>query len=183
MYNLIDVDLEKEMDNVLHFAAKNLSETGHNTKPVLLHSFKVAMNLYLNGYSKKIVISSILHDLLEDTDLSYEELTEAYGKEIADIVEAVSFNPKIDDKLEQARQMFQNACNYGREALIVKASDLLDNINFVHLVDDEITREKLLKKYELFLSMSKEFIGNEIIYKQLNDKYSNLKGNDWTYEV
>ena len=35
------MELGKKMDVALHYVAKNLSETGHNTKPVLFHSFKV----------------------------------------------------------------------------------------------------------------------------------------------
>ena len=174
MFELVDVNVEKEMDDILHYVAKNLDETGHNTKPVLLHSFKVGMTLYSCNYDLKIITAGLLHDLIEDTDVLKEEISEKFTPEIANIVEAVSFNPNIADKLEQAREMFKNCCEYGRDALVVKCADLLDNINFVHLVDDMETRNKLLKKYILFLDMSKDIIGNEIIYQMLSKKADKL---------
>ena len=58
----ISVQFEEEMDSAFHFVSICLEESGHNTKPVLFHSFKVAMSLYSSGYSRDIVIASILHD-------------------------------------------------------------------------------------------------------------------------
>ncbi len=170
MFELIDANLEKKMDDALHFVARNLSETGHNPKPVLLHSFKISMTLYELNYSEDIVISSILHDLIEDTDITYDDIKKEYGEEIANIVNAVSFNPQIDDKLEQAKVMFEKCHENGFDALIVKCSDLLDNINFVNLVEEENKRDTLCKKYSLFLEMSKDIIGKEKIYKMLSEK-------------
>ncbi len=114
------------------------------------------MILYSNNYSKDIVLAGILHDLLEDTDVKANDIELKYGSNIRKIVEAVSFNPKIDDKLKQAKFMFENCCNQGYEALIVKCADLLDNIDYVNFVTDLNIKNKLLKKYELFLGMSRQ---------------------------
>ena len=59
MFSLKDVNLEKEMDMALHFVSRNLDESGHNSKPVLFHCFKVSTILYELGYSKDIVILNI----------------------------------------------------------------------------------------------------------------------------
>jgi len=68
------------MDVALHYTAKNLRETGHNPKPVLYHSFKVANKLYEYNYSESVVIASVLHDLIEDTDITYNEIEKSLGK-------------------------------------------------------------------------------------------------------
>ncbi len=175
MFELVNVNLEKEMDEALHYVSKNLDETGNNPKPVLLHSFKMAIMLYSNKYTRDIIISGILHDLIEDTDVCGKDIEMKYGKHIRKIVEAVSYNTKIDDKLEQARLMFENCCKCGYEALIVKCADLLDNINFVYLVEDKNISDKLLKKYNLFLKISKEKIGKEQIYRLLKKKYNSIQ--------
>ena len=94
------MELGKKMDVALHYVAKNLSETGHNTKPVLFHSFKVAYRLYQYDYDEEVVISAILHDLIEDTDVKKEDIANGFGNNIANIVEAVSFDSNIKDKLE-----------------------------------------------------------------------------------
>lgn len=164
------IELGKEMDKAFHYLAKNLEETGHNSKPVLFHSFRVANRLYELNYSNDIVIASILHDILEDTDVTYDCLTLSYGKRIADIVKSGSFNPEINDHLEQARILFENCINYGIESVIIKCSDLIENIDYVKFVEDSDKRNILLKKYMLFLDMTKDILKDNKLYEILKDK-------------
>lgn len=167
------MELDKKMDKALHFTAGNLLESGHNPKPVLLHSFRVAELLYKLNYPEEIVIAGILHDLIEDTDIEQNDIEKEFSNKVANIVDAVSFNPHIEDKLEQAKLLFENCIKYGNEALIVKCSDLIDNINYVQHADDDL-KPKLLKKYHLFIDMSKEYIGKEKIYELLDNKIKEL---------
>lgn len=169
--NFERMNLEKKLDKALHYTAKNLDKSGHNSKPVLFHSFKVSELLSRYGYKEEIVIAAALHDLIEDTDVTYEMLVNDFGKEIADLVLAVSFDPKVEDKLVQAKLMFENAKNYGKDALLIKCSDLIDNIQFVQFVDDKQKRIELFKKYDLFIKIAKDLIGEEEIFKLLQDKF------------
>jgi len=169
------MELGKRMDKAVHYAAKKLLETGHNSKPVLSHSFRVADLLYQLDYSENIVIAAALHDLIEDTDVTYDQIKEDFGTEIADIVAAVSFDPKIEDYLEQAKKMFEACIEYGKEAVIVKCSDLIQNIDFVQFVDNIEKRTLLIEKYQLFLNMTESIIGNTELYKILNNKYNQYK--------
>lgn len=164
------MELGKKMDIALHYTAYNLRKTGHNTKPVLFHSFKVAYKLYQYGYSEDVVIAAILHDLLEDTSVTKEDIKVKFGESIANIVSAVSFDSNIKDKLEQARIMFQNCIDYGIEAVTIKCVDLIDNIDYVSFVKDKEERDVLLAKYKLFLLMSENLIGNTEVYKELETK-------------
>ncbi len=175
LFSLKNVNFEKEMDMALHFVSRSLDESGHNSKPVLFHSFKVGTILYELDYSKDIVISGILHDLLEDTNISYEDICNSFDDKIARCVLAITFNSKISDKLEQARKMFLNCIKFGNEALIVKCADLLDNIKYVNLVDDVEVKNNLFKKYDMFLEMTKSYIGNEKIYSMLEDEVQKQK--------
>lgn len=164
------MELGKKLDKALHYAAKNLYETGHNSKPVLFHSFKVSYLLYENGYNEKTVIGATLHDLIEDTEVSYEQLVNDFDKEVAEIVQAVSFDPKVDDKLLQVKLMFENCKKYGKEALLIKCSDLIDNIQYVQFVNDKEKRISLLKKYSLFIEIASDSIGDEKIFHLLQEK-------------
>ena len=166
-----NTELESKMNSALMYASRRLNEYTNNPKPVLFHSFKVAEILYKYNYEENIILSGILHDLIEDTNTTKEDLEKEFNKEIANIVESVSFNPNIEDKLLQAKDMFNKAINYGKSSLIVKCADLIDNIDYVYLSKNS---EELLKKYRLFLDMAKEYIGDEEIYKQLQDKVLNI---------
>ena len=167
--------LGKEMDKAVHYAAKNILEFGHNSKPVLSHSFRVAELLYQLGYSKEIVIAATLHDLIEDTSVTYEQLKTDFNERIADLVQAVSFNPQIKDYLEQTNDMFKKCIEYGFDALIIKCSDLIQNIDFIQFVDNNQKRNTLLKKYEIFINISKDIIGQTEVYKLLKEKYNKFK--------
>ena len=165
----MDIELEKRMDKALHYVAKNLSLSGHNSKPVLSHSFRVGTTLYSNNYNEDIIIAGILHDLIEDTDITKEDIEKVYNSKIASLVEAVSFNPSIEDKYLQAKEMFNNCLKYGYDALIIKCVDLLDNINYVPYANEEM-QKVLIKKYQLFLDMSKEILKDEKIYQELEKR-------------
>lgn len=170
-----DVNFEKELDKTLHFVALQLDKTGHNTKPVLFHSFKVSYILYNNGYDKDIILSGALHDLLEDTEVDEKEILSLYNKNILDIVRSVSFNKNIKDKKTQAIDLFKRCKDNGKPALIVKCADLLDNINYVDNTSVDMKR-KLLKKYALFLDIAKSDIKDEKIYIELKEKYDKKIG-------
>ena len=167
------MNIGKELDKVLYYVCDNLSKTGHNPKPVLLHSFKVSYRLLNYDYDRDIVISAALHDLIEDTDITYDEIKDKYGKKIADIVLATSFKDDIKDKYLQAKEMYNRCLLNGFNALIVKCSDLCDNIDFLSFTEPDM-RKELLKKYELFLNISKKIIGKEKVYKELLKKYKDL---------
>lgn len=143
------MELGKKLDMALHYVAYNLRKTGHNTKPVLFHSFKVAYKLYQYDYSEEVVIAGALHDLLEDTKVTKADIKNNYGESIANIVSTVSFDSNIKDELEQARVMFQNCIDYGIEAVIIKCADLIDNINYVIFVNDKEKCDFLLAKLSL----------------------------------
>ena len=92
------LEIERKMNEALHYVSTNLLESGHNSKPVLFHSFKVGYKLYINGYGENVVIAGILHDLIEDTDVTYDKLKEDFSLAIAELVQAVSFDSSIKDK-------------------------------------------------------------------------------------
>jgi guanosine-3',5'-bis(diphosphate) 3'-pyrophosphohydrolase len=67
---------------------------GFNQVPYINHPLKVAMLLADAGEEgENLIIAAILHDVIEDTDASYEEIATEFNKEIADIVIEVT-----DDK-------------------------------------------------------------------------------------
>ncbi len=174
MYELKDFELEGKMNDAYHYLTLNLSETGHNSKPVLMHSIAVSMTLYHLGYNEEIVISSILHDVIEDTDVCYEDVKSKFGENIADIVNAVSFNPDIEDKILQTKEVYKRIGNQGYQALIVKCSDLFCNLPFIECVKKEETLRYLKTKYKLFIEMFGEELSKEKIYNLFVERYKSL---------
>ncbi|MCX8076276.1 MAG: bifunctional (p)ppGpp synthetase/guanosine-3',5'-bis(diphosphate) 3'-pyrophosphohydrolase [Aquificaceae bacterium] len=97
-------------------------------EPYVVHPLEVALYLSELGMDKTTVIAGLLHDVLEDTNTTYEELKENFGKEVADIVEGVTKLGKIHFKDLQT----QKAENY-RKLILAFSKDL--RVIFVKLAD------------------------------------------------
>ena len=163
----INLKFERLMNNAIEYLSTALNTTGHNDKPVLLHSIRVGFHLYELGYSEDIVLAGLLHDILEDTKSSKSDLQDKFGVKITQMVFANSFNPLIKD-------MFKRCVVYGKDALIIKAVDILDNSNYIQFVNNIEIREWLLFKMKSFIDISAELIKTEEIWIKLNEKYNNL---------
>lgn len=156
---------ERLLNRALLFTAKCFNESCHNHgKPVYLHSVKVAMKLMELGYNDKIVVGGILHDLIEDTDCTLEDIEREFGTDYAGLIEAVSFNPNIVDKFEQSKQMLDRAYSYGRDALIIKCIDMYENGKYYHLVTDPKTKDYLIRKYQYFTNLVSDILHDEPAY-------------------
>lgn len=170
----INFELEILMNNSIEYLSAAINTTGHNSKPVLLHSIRVGFYLYETGYNEDIVLSGLLHDILEDTETSKKDLEDKFGEKVTNIVSSNSFNTSIDDKTERFKDMFNRCVLYGKEAVIVKAADILDNSNYIQFVNDAEMRKWLLFKMKYFINISKDLIEKEDIWSTLNEKYNSL---------
>ena len=54
--------------------------------PYIVHPFEVALILQENGMEEKIIVAGLLHDTLEDTELTAEQLKEEFGEDILQLV-------------------------------------------------------------------------------------------------
>ena len=176
MVKRVNYEIEKEMNRALIFLSKSFYESGQKQKPVVLHSIRVALNLFYQNYDHDIVIAAILHDILEDTKISSQTIVDNFGLEVLGIITANTFDDTIESKDEQNIEMFNRCKNYGRNALIVKCADISDNINVFkveNVVHSDLT-QMLLRKYHNFLKISEPDIGNERIYLELKMKVKNI---------
>ena len=125
---------DKEIEEAIKYLVFSIHQTGKNPKPVILHSFRVGIHLYRLGYTKDVVIGGILHDLLEDTGVSFDDIKQKFGVKIARLVLACSFNENIKDEVERYKEATDRCVKEGKEALIVKAADFIDNIPYSQAV-------------------------------------------------
>lgn len=167
--------LEKKMDDAIITLSKTFDPAA-NAKPVILHSVRVGLCLYNHGYDEDIVLSGILHDILEDTYTTHKHVEDEYGKTVADIVNAVSFNRAIRDKIEQNEDMLLRCKQYGHKALIVKCADMIDNMPFTAMVDNkkqDVLQDVLGIKYSSFKNHAAEIVDEPIfrVYMDMYDDY------------
>lgn len=114
---------------VLH---KEQSRKGHSPFPYVTHPFAVAWLLSDYSDDESTIIAALLHDTLEDTDYTADELEEDFGRKVRQIVEAVS-EPKSTDgeKLSwrDRKSIYAKQLKTApEEALLVAAADKIHNM-------------------------------------------------------
>jgi GTP diphosphokinase / guanosine-3',5'-bis(diphosphate) 3'-diphosphatase len=75
----------------------------------------------------KILAAAILHDTIEDTETSYEELRERFGRTIAGVVREVT-DDKTLSKADRKRLQIEHAEHLSRRARLVKLADKISNV-------------------------------------------------------
>jgi len=90
------------------------------------HPIRVAATLAEVGAPERAVKAALLHDTLEDTEATYEDLVQLAGYEVADIVEELTDNKELP-KAERKRLTIEHARGLSLGAKFVKLADLLDN--------------------------------------------------------
>ena len=117
---------------------------GQNRKsgePYITHPLHVALYLCELNFDKETIAAALLHDLIEDTDLSYEDLKKEFGEEVADIVDGVTKLDKIkyssneEAKADAIRKMVI-AMSKDIRVLILKLADRLHNIQTIEYHQD-----------------------------------------------
>ena len=117
---------------------------GQNRKsgePYITHPLHVAIYLCELNFDKETIAAALLHDLIEDTDITYEDLKKEFGEEVADIVDGVTKLDKIkyssneEAKADAIRKMVI-AMSKDIRVLILKLADRLHNIQTIEYHQD-----------------------------------------------
>ena len=98
-------------------------------KPVLFHGLRVGMYLYEHSYSQDIILAGLLHDILEDTQITLEELRVGFGETVTKLIQASTKDDSII-KEERTEELIKRCVGNGENALIVKAADILDSFKW-----------------------------------------------------
>jgi (p)ppGpp synthase/HD superfamily hydrolase len=99
--------------------------------PYITHPVAVGMLLVKNGYSEEIVASGILHDTVEDTALTLEDIKREFGTKIAEIVEGSSEPDKSLPWKERKEHTIEFLKGAAEEIRIVVCADKLHNIRSI----------------------------------------------------
>jgi GTP pyrophosphokinase len=125
-----DRSFDYEAQAAVDVLTRHFRSTGHNAKPVVWHSLRVGMRLYDAGFPRHVVISALLHDLLEDTEIEPREIATAFGADVLELVQALTFAPEISDRIARFEDRFQRCKVAGPDALAIMVTDFLDNSFF-----------------------------------------------------
>jgi (p)ppGpp synthase/HD superfamily hydrolase len=106
-------------------------------KPTLFHSIRVGSDLYLKSYPREMVLAGFLHDLLEDTEVTADQIEKQFGKRVLEIVQANSKDNSIPDPHLRKKDLILRCVQTGFNALTVKLADIVDNFKYCKALNDE----------------------------------------------
>lgn len=153
-----------EIERALFFLSNALQDSGHNTKPVLLHSIQVAEMLWERGFPQDVVIAAVLHDVVEDTDITIDDVEQSFGHQVAVYVDALTVSDTQD-----ITQSFARTAELGSEALSIRAADLIQNSYYYHLASTDM-QKRLRDKFVYFMELSGELL-DEALVSELSKAY------------
>ncbi len=128
-----DADLDLIRAAYVYSAQVHLGQTRRSGEPYLVHPVAVAMILAQMRLDEASVATGLLHDTVEDTLATLEELERFFGKEIATLVDGVTKISKIEFESKEERQAenFRKmilAMSRDIRVLLVKLADRLHNM-------------------------------------------------------
>ncbi|MDP3958184.1 MAG: HD domain-containing protein [bacterium] len=94
--------------------------------PYIAHPFMVAMKLLKNGFPDEVVAAALVHDVLEDTKTTEEDLKKDLGERILNIVKTLSEDKSLPWE-ERKKKYIESVRNGSKEAKAVSISDKIHN--------------------------------------------------------
>ena len=110
------------------------------------------------GFDSDSVVASLLHDIVEDTDVTLDELRGKFGTEVASLVDGVTklgkiaYSSKEEQQMEYLRKMFFAMANDIR-VIVIKLADRLHNMRTLGACDNEKQLRISLETIEIFCTL------------------------------
>ncbi len=124
-------------------------------EPYILHPIAVAKIVVSNiGLGYKSIIAALLHDVVEDTDYTVEDLASLFGDKVATLVEGLTKIKTVLDNEDKAEQKSMQAENFKRilltlnddvRVVLIKLADRLHNCRTIEFMPDH-KRDKILSE-------------------------------------
>ncbi len=126
-----DMDL---IDRAVAYAReKHAPQKRKDGSPYIIHPLAVAEVVAEMGLDTDAVLAALLHDCIEDTDSSHEEIEKQFGTAVAELVEGVTkltranFSSTEEAQMENLRKMFM-AMSKDIRVVLIKIADRLHNM-------------------------------------------------------
>ena len=112
---------------------KHKNQLRKSGEPYIIHPLAVAEIVAEIGLDTDAIAAALLHDCLEDTDASFEEISRLFGETVANLVEGVTkltrvqYSTMEEQQMENLRKMFM-AMSKDIRVILIKIADRLHNM-------------------------------------------------------
>ena len=181
-----DISLIKKAYSIAHKAHEG--QKRKSGEPYIIHPLCVAIILAELELDKESIVSGLLHDVVEDTIMTLDEIKEEFGIEVAVIVDGVTklgqlnySADKIEEQAENLRKMFLAMAKDIR-VILVKLADRLHNMRTLKYMKPEKQLEKARETMDIYAPIAQR-LGISSLKIELDDLSLKYLHPDVYYEL
>ena len=152
---------------------KHKDQLRKSGEPYIIHPLAVAEIVAEIGLDSDAIAAALLHDCLEDTDASFEEISRLFGETIAELVEGVTkltrvqYSTMEEQQMENLRKMLMAMAKDIR-VILIKLADRTHNMRTMEYQTAEKQRQKSLETMEIYAPIAHR-LGMQRIKWELED--------------
>ena len=162
------------IDRAVEYAnAKHQYQKRKDGSPYIIHPLAVAEVIAEMGLDMDAILGSLLHDCIEDTDASHEEIAKLFGETVAELVEGVTkltranFSTSEQAQMENLRKMFM-AMSKDIRVVLIKIADRLHNMRTMQYQTPEKQVKKCRETMDIYAPLAHR-LGMQKIKWELED--------------
>ena len=152
---------------------KHKNQLRKSGEPYIIHPLAVAEIVAEIGLDTDAITAALLHDCLEDTDASFEEISRLFGETVANLVEGVTkltrvqYSTMEEQQMENLRKMFM-AMSKDIRVILIKISDRLHNTRTLQYQTPAKQISKSMETMEIYAPLAHR-LGMQKIKWELED--------------
>ena len=166
-------DRELIQQAIEYAARKHIDQERKDGSPYIIHPLAVAQIVVEMGLDTDAVLGALLHDCIEDTDASKDEISRQFGESIAEMVEGVTkltranFSSSEERQMENLRKMFL-AMSKDIRVVLIKIADRLHNMRTMQYQTPEKQISKCRETMDIYSPLAHR-LGMQRIKWELED--------------